>query len=115
MGNVLIKLPNGAKCTKILLKDAIYAPDVAFTLISVSRLDEVNGVAIFSSGMCTIKSAAGRTIATIPHADGLYRVLPEKDPPIIEYANVASVKCTISEAHRKLGHIAHSTISYLIA
>ena len=94
MGNVLIELPNGAKHTKILLKDAIYAPDMAFTLISVSRL-----LAIFSGGMCTIKSVASRIVATIPRADGLYHVLPEKDPPIVDYANVASVKWTIGEAH----------------
>ena len=99
MGNVIIELPNGAKHTKIILKDAIYAPDMAFTLISVSRLDEANGSAIFSSGMCTIKSAAGCIVATIPHADGLYHVLPAQDPPIVDYANVASVKWTISEAH----------------
>ena len=99
MGNVLIELPNGAKCTKILLKDVIYAPDMAFTLISVSRLDEANGSAIFSGGMCTIKSAAGRLVATFPCADGLYCILPEKDPPVIDYANVASVKWTISEVH----------------
>ena len=98
MGNVLIELPNGAKCTKILLKDAIYAPDMAFTLISVSRLDEVNGSAIFSGGMCTIKSTASHTVATIPRTDGLYHVLPAKDPPIVDYANMASVKWTISEA-----------------
>ena len=83
MGNVLIKLPNGAKHTKILLKDAIYAPDMAFTLISVSRLDEANRSAIFSGGMCTIKSVAGCIVATIPHADGLYHVLPAKDPPML--------------------------------
>ena len=83
MGNVLIELPNGVKHTKILLKDAIYAPDMAFTLISVSRLDEANGSAIFSGGMCTIKSVAGHIVTTIPHADGLYHVLPAKDPPML--------------------------------
>ena len=72
MGNVLIELPNGAKYTKILLKDAIYAPNMAFTLISVSHLDEANGSAIFSGGMHTIKSVACHIVATIPHTDGLY-------------------------------------------
>ena len=114
MGNVLIKLPNGAKRTKILLKDALYAPNMAFTLISVSCLDEVNGSAIFSSGMCTIKSMASCIVSTIPCADGLYCILPAKNPPIVDYANVASVKWTISEAHQKLGHIVHSAISYAI-
>ena len=83
MGNVVIELPNGAKHTKILLKDTIYTPDMAFTLISVSHLDEANGLAIFSGGMCTIKSVAGHIVTTIPHANGLYHVLPAKDPPLL--------------------------------
>ena len=114
MGNIIIKLPNGVKHTKDHLKDTIYTPDMAFTLISVSRLDEVNGSAIFSGGMCTIKSTAGHIVTTIPHADGLYHILPVKDPPIIDYANVASVKWTISKVHQKLSHIVHSAINYII-
>ena len=115
MSNIVIELPNGAKRTKIILKDTIYTPDMAFTLISVSHLDEANRSTTFSGGMCTIKSVAGCTIATIPQADGLYCILPAKDPPIVDYANVASVKWTISEVHQKLGHIVHSAISYVIA
>ena len=115
ISNIVIELPNGAKCTNIILKDAICAPDMAFTLISVSCLDEANRSTMFSGGMCTIKSVARCIVATIPHADGLYHVLPVKEPPIIDYANVASVKCMISEAHCKLGHIVHSAIKYVIA
>ena len=99
MGNVVIKLPNGVKCTKFLLKDTIYTPDMAFTLISVSCLDEVNGLAIFSGGICTIKSVAGHIVATIPCADGLYHILPVKELPIVDYVNVASVKWMISKVH----------------
>ena len=40
-GNVQIELPNGAKCTKTTLKEAVHAPDMAFTLISVSWLNDV--------------------------------------------------------------------------
>ena len=87
---------------------------MAFTLISVSHLDEANGSAIFSGGMCTIKSMASHIVATILHADGLYCVLPEKEPPTINYANVALVRWTISKAHQRLGHIVHSAIKYTI-
>ena len=114
MGNVIIELPNGVKYTKIILKDTIYAPNMAFTLISVSHLDEANGSTTFSGSMSTIKSAAGCTIATIPQADGLYHVLPEKEPPTINYANVASMRWTISKTHWRLGHIVHSAIKYTI-
>ena len=66
MGDVRIELPNGSKRTKALLKDAIYAPDMAFTLISISRLDEAECFVGFHKGMCTIKDPAGHTMATIP-------------------------------------------------
>ena len=114
MGGVEIELPNGAKCTKILLKGAIYASNMTFMLISVSCLNEVNGSTTFSSGMCTIKSATGCTIATILHADGLYHVIKAKESPIVDSANVTSVKWMISNVHCKLGHIVHSAIKYTI-
>jgi hypothetical protein len=42
IGDVCIKLPNGSKQTPALLKNAVYAPGMAFTLVSVSRLDKVD-------------------------------------------------------------------------
>ena len=39
-GDVWIELLNGAKCTKTILKEAIHAPGMAFTLISVGWLDD---------------------------------------------------------------------------
>ena len=89
-------------------------PNMAFTLISVSHLDEVNSSTIFSGSMCTIKSAARCIVTTIPYADGLYHIIPGKELPTIDYANVTSIKWTISKVHHKLGHIAHSTIKYAI-
>ena len=65
--------------------------------------------------MCTIKDKTGHTIATIPHSDGLYRIVAPKEPSDRDYANVASEKMTISEAHRKFGHIAHAAIKHAIS
>ena len=113
-GDVWIELPNGTKRTKTILKEAIHAPDMAFTLISVGQLDNVKCSATFSSGMCTIRNPSSRTMATIPCANGLYRVTAPEDPPTVNYASIAVVKLTISEAHRKLGHIAPSAIKYAI-
>ena len=72
IGNVRIELPNGSKHTKAMLKDVIYAPDMAFTLISISRLDNAECSVSFRKGMCTIKNPAGHTMVTIPRSDGLY-------------------------------------------
>jgi len=113
VGDVQIELPNGSKRTKAILKETIYAPDMAFTLISISRLDDAKCSVRFNKGMCMIKNPSGRTMATIPHSDGLYHLVTEKSTRT-DQANVASVKMSISEAHRKLGHIAHSAIRYAI-
>ena len=64
--NVWIVLLNGAKCTKTILKEAIHAPDMAFTLISVGWLDDTKCSATFSGGMCTIHNPSGHTMVTIP-------------------------------------------------
>ena len=110
-----IELLNGAKRTKTILKEAIHAPDMAFTLISVGQLDNAKCSATFSSGMCTICNLSGHTMATIPCTNSLYCVTAPEDPPTVNYASIAMVKLTISKAHRKLGHIAPSAIKYAIA
>jgi len=81
MGDLHVDLPNGSKRTQITFKNAIHAPDMAFTLISISRLDKAN-------------------IATIPHSEGLYRIIPSKTPTG-DQANAATGKMDINEAHRK--------------
>ena len=114
-GDMQIELPNGAKCTKTILKEAKHAPDMAFTLILVGQLDDTKCSATFSGGMCTICNPSGRTMATIPCANGLYCVTAPEDPPPVNYVSIAMVKLTISKAHWKLGHIAPLAIKYAIA
>ena len=114
-GDVRIELPNSAKRTKTILKEAIHAPDMAFTLILVGQLDDAKCSATFSGGMSTIRNPSGCTMVTIPCANGLYHITAPEDPPTVNYASIAMVKLTISEAHRKLSHIAPSAIKYTIA
>ena len=64
-GDVQIKLLNGAKHTKTIVKEAIHAPDMAFTLILVSQLDDVKCSMTFSGGMCTICNPSSCTMVTI--------------------------------------------------
>jgi hypothetical protein len=54
-------------------------------------------------------------MATIARSDGLYQVVTAKKPTDTDHANIASVKMTISEAHCKLGHIAHAAIKHAIS
>ena len=54
IGNVSIELSNGSGKTKCILNDTIYAPDMAFTLISVSCLDLANCSMTFTGSQCII-------------------------------------------------------------
>ena len=76
MGDLEIDLPNGSKRTKTLFKDAIHAPEMAFTLIY--KLDKAKYKVIFHKGMCTIIDPKGKTVATIPHSEGLYKIVNPK-------------------------------------
>ena len=115
MGDLHIELPNGSRKTKTIFKNAIHAPEMAFTLISISRLDKAGYSITFYKGMCTIKDSKSRTIATIPHSDGLYKIAASKSSNKTETANAASGKMSISEAHRKLGHISYSAVKHAIS
>ena len=54
IGKVSIELSNGSSKTKCVLKDTIYTPDMAFTLISVSHLNLVNCSTTFTGSQCII-------------------------------------------------------------
>ena len=113
MGDLNIELPNGPRKTKVTFKNAIHAPSMALRLISISRLDKAGYSVLFSKGMCTIRDPKARTIAIIPHSDGLYKLVANQSTKS-ETANTASTKMSINKAHRKLGHIAHSAIKHAI-
>ena len=55
MGDMHVELPNGSKKTKAIFKDAIHAPEMAFTLILISRLDKAGYSVTFTKGICTIR------------------------------------------------------------
>ena len=78
MGDLQLKLPNGSGKTTTIFKDAIHAPEMAFTLISISRLDKAGFSVTFNKGMCTIRNPKSKTIATIPNSDSLYKVVATK-------------------------------------
>jgi hypothetical protein len=93
MGDLQLELPNGSGKTVTIFKDAIHAPEMAFILISISRLNKAGFSVTFSKGMCTIKNQKSTTIATISHSDGLYKITTQKAGISCETANAASMKC----------------------
>jgi hypothetical protein len=110
-----MELSNGSGTTKMKFEQAIHTLDMAFTLISISRLDKAGYKVTFEKGMCKIMNSKGHVIATIPHSDGLYRVTATKSSTGRSYAAAASGEMTISKAHRKLGHVSCRAISHAIS
>ena len=104
MGDLQLELPNRLVKMKIIFRNAIHTLDMAFTLISISRLDKAGFSVTLNKGICSINNPTGKTIATIPHSDSLYKVVAGKWSSKIETANATAGKISISEAHRKLSH-----------
>lgn len=104
IGDVVISVPNGDKSTKMRLVNVLFAPDLAFTLISIGKIDDAGYLALFGGGQCRIYDKKREVIGVIPKvAGGLYRV---GGPPKVEpSANVAEVdRIPLMEAHRRFAH-----------
>ena len=114
MGDLHLELPNGSKWMQVIFKNTIHAPNMAFTLLSISKLDKSDHKVIFHKQMCTILNPKGHTIAKIPHLQGLYHVLASSSTPTQLTANTATEKLNINEAHCWLGHISSAAIRHAV-
>jgi hypothetical protein len=55
-GDVKVNLPLGKKCTTVTLKNTLYAPAMAFTLISTNKIVSAGLGVLFKGRMCKILS-----------------------------------------------------------
>jgi len=98
-GDVQLELPLGKKCTRVTLKDTLYAPTMAFTLISTNRITEEGMAVQFEGRMCTILSRGLNctAIAEIPKVEGLYSLTGGGKHQ--HHAHMAKGKLTVRELH----------------
>ena len=101
MGEMMIDIPNGADISQLRLTEVLYSPEVGYTLVSVSRLDEKGFEITFLGGTCSIKGPDGKRVGAMPKMKGLYRVA--YDEP--KTAHVADEELTLDQFHRRMGHI----------
>ena len=108
IGDLDVQVPNGASSTKVRLRDALHAPDMGLTVVSIGRIVKAGCTVQFENGTCKIVRN-GSTIGSIPaSANGLFKV---------EHSLVAaeSPECVdILTLHRRLGHISADAIRHLI-
>ena len=110
MGDLRIRVPNGESFTPIILRDTLYAPSMALTVVSISRIAKSGMKVAFEGSTCKITNQKGVVVGKIPtNNNGLYRV---------EHVCVANASADevidIRTLHRRLGHVAASSIHALV-
>ncbi|KAF7367236.1 Retrovirus-related Pol polyprotein from transposon TNT 1-94 [Mycena sanguinolenta] len=106
----------GKRPTRATLANTYYSPNMVYTLISVSTLDRAGFACIAADGKCEIKyPKPGRnTIANFPIIRGLYRATNSESAEAaytqVETSYLASKMITISEFHRRMGHVNHDDL-----
>jgi hypothetical protein len=104
-GDVVIDIPNGKLSTQIRLKDALHAPDMGATIVSISRIAKAGFSVCFEGQSCKIKDSCDKVIGIIPASDNsLYKV------DHIYSVIMAPEHVKLATMHRQLGHIALDTI-----
>jgi hypothetical protein len=100
----------GNTYTTVTLKNTLYTPKMALTLISAHRITAVGFTIQFENDACNILSPAPKQklIASIAQVNGLYAIPTQTE----ESAHVA--KLTINELHCALGHVAQGAIQYMV-
>ena len=108
VGDIIIDIPNGESSTQIRLKDALHAPDMGATIVSISRIAKAGFSVCFEGQLCKIKDSCDKVISIIPASDnGLYKV------DCVYSAITAPGHVKLATMHRWLGHIAPDAIQTL--
>jgi transposase InsO family protein len=109
MGDVSIRVPNGESFTTVTLRDVLHAPDMALTIVSISRITKAGYVVAFEGNACRIDNKQGKTIGVVRATEnGLYKV------DHTETAGAAIEALPLAALHRRLGHIAPDAIRTLV-
>ena len=117
-GNVQVKIPNGDTFTSATLHDVLYAPDIAFTLISLNRVDKAGySILIEDNELCLIDRSTRNFVGRIPSHNDLWsvqsaRVSGNSPNPPSNHHSLTTV--SLMDLHRCLAHISPSTITQLV-
>src|ERR1700677_1004999 len=110
-GDLQIDVPNGTSTTPVLLRDALHAPDMALTIVSIGRITSSGSSVTFEQNSCKIKNKFGAVIGNMPaSSNGLYKV---------EHSHHAASATPVEQVdihtlHQRLGHIPADAIHTLI-
>jgi Pol polyprotein, beta-barrel domain len=74
IGNMRLDIPNGKTNTHVTLRDVLYCPDLAFTLVSLTRCNAAGYSVLLMDRKCIIRDAKGTLLGQVPLSNGLYKV-----------------------------------------
>ena len=110
-GDLVIDIPNGDSFTKLQLTDIQYSPNVAYTLVSIGRLDKEGFTATFGHGKCALHGLDEEKVGEVKRmARKAYKVEHEDG-----IANVAEETLTLDQLHHQMGHASIQVIRDLVA
>jgi len=99
-GDLLVDVPDGDDNSRLRLRNVLFSSDVAYTLVSIGRLDEAGFTALFGHGKCVLRGPDDEKIGEV--ARGTQRVYKVEHEDSI--ANAAIEALTLGQLHRRLGH-----------
>ena len=102
-GDVEVALPNGRDTTRMILRNVLHCPGIAFTLVSMSVMDRAGYSFTLKDSWLSVIAPNGTKIADIPLENGLYRIPVQGHVASIAAGGELTVR--IDELHRRLGHL----------
>ena len=109
-GELVIDVPNDSGANELRLLEVLYSPEVAYTLVSIGRLDEDGFSVTFGGGKCTIRDANKEVVGVVPKiAMRIYKVEHEEG-----VANEAEERLTLGCFHRRMGHVSPDVAHKLV-
>ena len=110
-GDMHIRILNGSMTTIILLKDVLYAPAMGVTIISISCVTAAGFTVLFCANFCCIFDLKNKHIRHVHvTSNGLYHV----DHSEAVMSAGVKTKLTLSELHRRMGHITLDAVRKLM-
>jgi hypothetical protein len=109
VGTMVLPTKINSNDHNIILKDTLYVPDIACTLISIGRCDDARYKTMFADQKCIIKNKAGSVLLLLqaPKYHELYKINQEP-------AEFAAYTCLNPiKMHKQLGHISKKSIRRL--
>jgi hypothetical protein len=114
-GEITVSLQNDKnEDVHITLKDVLYAPSMAYTLVSIAKATDAGFKFTLQKDRCEVFEPGGKCIGKILRSPDS-KLWRRVNRPAKQLANAIMNTYTVDQLHRALGHIAHDSVRKLVA